>query len=158
MGSRRRSREMAVQILYQADITESTISDAFQVFCEHFGAAEDVRDFAFELVIGVEKHLEEIDGLISRFSEHWRLERMSIVDRSILRLAVYELLSRADIPAKVSINEAVDLGKKFGTQDSGAFINGVLDKIRLHLETSREAAARPEKASPPLPPTQGAGG
>ncbi len=79
-------------------------------------------------------HRAEIDGLIKRFSEHWRLERMSIVDRNILRLAVFELLNRPDIPAKVSINEAVDLGKKFGSEDSGSFINGILDGIRLHLE------------------------
>jgi N utilization substance protein B len=134
MGSRRRSREMVIQVLYQADMTAVPLSEAFQVFCGHFGGPEDIRMFAYELVSGVEEHREVIDHLISRFSEHWRLGRMTIVDRNIIRMAVFEFLYRPDIPAKVSINEAVDLGKKFGSEDSGAFINGVLDKIRLYLE------------------------
>ncbi|MGD8370433.1 MAG: transcription antitermination factor NusB [Syntrophobacterales bacterium] len=136
MGSRRRSREMAVQVLYQADMARVDINKALGVFCEHFEVTDSIKDFAIELVRGVDLHRVEIDGLIKRFSEHWRLERMSIVDRNILRLAVFELLNRPDIPAKVSINEAVDLGKKFGSEDSGSFINGILDGIRLHLEQS----------------------
>ncbi len=134
MGSRRRSREMAVQVLYQIDMAQGDVAEALRTFCEHFEAPESIRDFAIELVNGADKHLAEIDGLISRFSEHWRLERMPIVDRNILRLAVFELMYRPDIPSKVSINEAVDLGKKFGSEDSGSFINGILDRIRLHFE------------------------
>ncbi|UCG13959.1 MAG: transcription antitermination factor NusB [Deltaproteobacteria bacterium] len=134
MGSRRRSREVAVQVLYQADMVQKDITEAFKVFCDHFDAPAAVRAFAVELVNGVDRHMVEIDGLIRKFSEHWRLERMPVVDRSILRLAVFELLHRSDIPASVSINEAVDLGKKFGSEDSGAFINGILDRIRLHME------------------------
>ncbi len=134
MGSRRRSREMAIQVLYQVDVAQNDISEALRVFCEHFEAPESIRDFAIELAAGAHKHRAEIDALIKRFSEHWRLERMPAVDRNILRLAVFELLHRPDIPAKVSINEAVDLGKKFGSEDSGSFINGILDRVRLHLE------------------------
>jgi N utilization substance protein B len=134
MGSRRRSREMVVQVLYQVDMGQSDIHRALRIFCEHFEAPEIIREFAIELVNGVYEHRAEIDGLISRFSEHWRLERMPTVDRNILRLAVFEFLYRPDIPSKVSINEAVDLGKKFGSEDSGSFINGILDRIRLHLE------------------------
>ena len=143
MSSRRRSREMAIQVLYQVDMAQSDLAEALRLFCEHFKAPESIRDFAFELARGAYEHREEVDTLIKRFSEHWRLERMPTVDRNILRLAIYELLYRPDIPAKVSINEAVDLGKKYGSEDSGSFINGILDKIRLHLEDTgkREALA-----------------
>ena len=134
MTSRRRSREMAIQVLYQVDMAKSDLEEALRLFCEHFKAPESIRDFAAELVRGAHERREEIDTLIKRFSEHWRLERMPTVDRNILRLAIYELLCRPDIPAKVSINEAVDLGKKYGAEDSGSFINGILDRIRLHLE------------------------
>jgi N utilization substance protein B len=125
---------MAIQVLYQVDMAESDIGEALRLFCEHFKAPDNIRDFAVELANGAHQYREEIDTLISRFSEHWRLERMSAVDRNILRLAIFELLYRADIPAKVSINEAVDLGKKYGTEDSGSFINGILDRIRIDLE------------------------
>ena len=143
MGSRRRSREMAVQVLYQMDVTQGDIAEALTTFCEHFEAPESIRDFAVELVNGAHQHRAEIDGLISRFSEHWRLERMPTVDRNILRLAAFELLYRPDIPSKVSINEAVDLGKKFGSEDSGSFVNGILDRIRLHLEETGRIEAPP---------------
>jgi N utilization substance protein B len=142
MSSRRRSREMAIQVLYQVDMVHSDLAEALRLFCEHFKAPEAIRDFAFELALGTHGHREEVDTLIKRFSEHWRLERMSIVDRNILRLATYELLYRPDIPAKVSINEAVDIGKKYGSEDSGSFINGILDRIRLYLE-GREQAMDP---------------
>jgi len=134
MSSRRRSREMAIQVLYQIDMAQSEIGEALRLFCEHFKAPDSIRNFAFELANGVHQYREEIDALIRRFSEHWRLERMSAVDRNILRLAIFELLYRVDIPAKVSINEAVDLGKKYGSEDSGSFINGILDRIRVDLE------------------------
>lgn len=134
MSSRRRSREMAIQVLYQVDMVQSDLAEALRLFCEHFKAPESIRDFAFELARGAYEHREEVDNLIKQFSEHWRLERMPTVDRNILRLAIYELLYQPDIPAKVSINEAVDLGKKYGSEDSGSFINGILDRIRIYLE------------------------
>ena len=134
MSSRRRSREMAIQVLYQVDMAQSDLTEALRLFCEHFNAPESIRDFASDLARGAHEHQQEVDTLIKRFSENWRLERMPAVDRNILRLAIYELLYRPDIPAKVSINEAVDLGKKYGSEDSGSFINGILDRIRLHLE------------------------
>lgn len=125
---------MAVQVLYQVDMAHSDISEALRIFCDHFEAPSSIRDFAIELANGAHGHREEIDSLIKQFSEHWRLERMPIVDRNILRLGIFELLYRPDIPAKVSINEAVDLGKRYGSGESGAFINGILDRIRMHLE------------------------
>lgn len=144
MSSRRRSREMAVQVLYQVDMAQSDLAEAVRLFCEHFKAPESIRDFAFELARGAYDHREEVDTLIKRFSENWRLERMPTVDRNILRLAIYELLYRPDIPAKVSINEAVDLGKKYGSEDSGSFINGILDRIRLYLEETGRRKAAPD--------------
>jgi N utilization substance protein B len=144
MVRRRRSREMAVKVLYQADMSGVTIPEAFRLFCEYFGGSEESRVFTKELLDGIDAHLDAINSLISQFSEHWRLDRMPIVDRNILRLAVYELLGRPDIPAKVSINEAVELGKKFGTEDSGAFINGILDRIRSRLRPGEEAGGQAE--------------
>jgi N utilization substance protein B len=129
---------MAVKVLYQADLSGVSITEAFQLFCEHFGGSEEYKLFAKELLDGIDAHLDEINSLIRQFSEHWRLDRMSRVDRNIIRLAIYELLRRPDIPAKVSINEAVELGKRFGTEDSSAFINGILDRIRFHLRAGEE--------------------
>jgi len=138
---------MAVKVLYQADMSGVSITEAFQLFCEHLGGAAESKVFAKELLDGIDAHLDEINSLISEFSEHWRLDRMSTVDRNILRLAIYELLCRPDIPAKVSINEAVELGKKFGAEDSGAFINGILDRIRFHLRAGEEGTTQAEEGA-----------
>jgi N utilization substance protein B len=102
---------------------------------------QDVRQFAAERVKGVSEHLEEIDAHILACSDHWRVERMAVVDRNILRLAIYELIYQTDVPERVIINEAIELGKRFGTEDSGAFINGVLDQIRssFHHPEARES-------------------
>ncbi|HYA01792.1 MAG TPA: transcription antitermination factor NusB [Syntrophobacteria bacterium] len=156
MARRRRSREMAVKVLYQADMSGVSIAEAFQLYCAHFGGSEEKREFAKELLDGVQAHLDEINGLISRSSENWRLERMSLVDRNILRLAIYEILCRPDIPTKVSINEAVEIGKKFGSEESGAFINGILDRIRTHVRGEEEEAV-PDKEGRAPGQTSGAG-
>ena len=129
MGKRRRSRELAIQVLYHLEFSKDDPAMGFDFICDDFGAPEDIKPFSRELVLGVCVHLEGLDRLIDEASKNWRLERIAKVDRSILRLGAYELLYRDDIPPKVSINEAVDLGKKFGTEESGAFINGVLDRI-----------------------------
>jgi len=130
VGGRRRSRELALQVLYQLEVTgEREWRDAFELFCGHFEAPEPLKEFALRLVGGVQQHREEIDRLVAGCSENWRLERMSRVDRNILRQAVFELLWCDDIPPRVTLNEAIDLGKRFGTEESGAFINGVLDNI-----------------------------
>jgi transcription antitermination factor NusB len=133
MGKRRRSRELAIKVLYHLEFSDEDPAAAFDLICNVFGAPEGVKPFSKELVLGVCDHLEQVDKLIGGASKNWRLERIAKVDRSILRVATYELLHRDDIPPKVSINEAVDLGKKFGTEESGAFINGVLDKIYTTL-------------------------
>jgi N utilization substance protein B len=93
-----------------------------------------VLPFFLKIVKGAIQAKAEIDSILERFSDNWKLSRMSCVDRNIMRVAVYELLYCHDIPSKVSINEAIDIGKKFGTQESGAFINGILDSIRIALD------------------------
>ncbi len=134
MGKRRRSRELAIKVLFHLEFSKKDDpAVAFDLICDNFSTSKDIKTFSKELVLGVCVYIKELDNLISKASQNWRLERIARVDHSILRLAVYELLYRDDIPPKVSINEAVDLGKKFGTEESGAFINGILDKIYTSL-------------------------
>ena len=129
MGKRRRSRELAIKVLFHLEFSRDDPAIAFDLVCNNFGFAEDVQAFSRALVFGVRDNLKELDGLIGKTSKNWRLQRIAKVDRCILRIAAYELLYRDDIPPKVSINEAVDLAKKFGAEESGAFINGIVDKI-----------------------------
>ncbi|UCG80123.1 MAG: transcription antitermination factor NusB [Desulfobacterales bacterium] len=134
MGNRRRSRELAMQALFQIEMNPDHSTEAIDLFCKHFRVSKNVKPFFLRLVEGVKEFQQEIDSLIERFSENWKLSRMSRVDRNVLRIAVYELLYCNDIPPKVSINEAIDIGKRFGTEDSGAFINGIIDGVRISLE------------------------
>jgi N utilization substance protein B len=138
MGSRRRSRELAMQALFYMDMRKTYDSDSLEKFCDSFAPAKKSVPFFSELVNGVLEHRKEIDALIERFSSNWKLSRMSPVDRNILRIAVFELLFRSDIPAKVSINEAIDIGKKYGSEESGSFINGILDSIRMEMGLQME--------------------
>jgi len=130
LRKRRKSREFALQVLYQLDITEQDVSKVLTQFQNHFVGKGERDDFLERLVLGVTEHRSEIDELIERFSENWRLERMAVIDRTILRLAIFELLYCEDIPPKVTLNEAIELGKRFGSEDSGRFINGILDRIQ----------------------------
>ena len=134
MGIRRRSRELAMQALFYMDVHQNSSQELLDRFCEYFSPPEKTRPFFFKLVNGVLASRTEIDALIQRYSENWKLSRMSLVDRNVIRIAVYEMLYCSDIPPKVSINEAVDIGKKFGTEESGAFINGIVDSIRIKIE------------------------
>jgi N utilization substance protein B len=93
-------------------------------------ADDDVKDFANSLVKGTYENLARIDGLISKYAEHWEIKRMAVIDRNILRMGIFELLYMDDIPPKVSINEAIELAKKYGDIDSGKFVNGILDKVK----------------------------
>jgi len=156
MGRRRRSREVALQILFQIEVAEIAPGEATNLYYDILSADQEeqefkvpasVRPFAEELVQGVYLHRTELDQLIVSASENWRLERMSIVDRNVLRIALYEMLYCQDIPPKVSINEAIDLGKSFGSGDSGAFINGILDNILAELQKQgRILPAQPAEA------------
>jgi N utilization substance protein B len=129
MGVRRRAREAALQILYCVDLAGDTIERAERLHWEHLAASVEGRDFAHILVWGYQAHADEIDGMIRRVSEHWRLERMPRVDRNILRIAAYELMFMPDVPRKVTLNEAVELAKRYGSEGSPGFVNGVLDRI-----------------------------
>jgi len=130
LGKRRRSREFALQVLYQLDITKQDAVRAMAQRKEHFSPKGERDDFVERIVLGVIEHRQEIDQLIEQYSENWRLDRMNLVDRNILRMATFELLYFEDIPPKVTLNEAIDLGKRYGTEDSGSFINGILDRIQ----------------------------
>lgn len=129
MRNRTVARELAIQALYQLDLRGDEIIDEIDTFCKKSTEKHDVYQFAISLVNGCRSHIKEIDEKISSVTEHWELRRMAIIDKNILRLGVYELLYRSDIPPKVSINEAIELAKKFSTKNSGTFVNGILDKI-----------------------------
>ena len=134
MGRRRKAREIALQVLYQMDVTGLSPGEAIELFWQHFEAPEQARPFCTRLIEGTHEHREDIDDRIRRVSSNWSMERMAIVDRNILRMAVFELLYCQDIPPKVAINEAIDLGKEYGTENSGSFINGILDALFGNLQ------------------------
>jgi len=171
MGQRRRSREVALQVLYQLDMTGVSPEEGISLYYDHFALNKEAdpetgeeytlpppdgslkpwsqetlraaRPFAELLVQGVCLHRDEIDGWIGSASENWRLDRMSVVDRNILRIAIYEMSYCEDIPPKVSINEAIDLAKRFSGQDSGPFINGVLDQVLAAMGKAKDSSASP---------------
>ncbi len=130
MAKRRKSRESALQVLYQLNITKQDATTALKRFQEHFLPPGEADDFLKRLVLGVLEHFPQLDRLIEQYSDNWRLDRINMIDRNILRMALFELLYCEEIPPKVTINEAIDLGKRFGSEDSGSFINGILDRIQ----------------------------
>lgn len=127
MGTRRRARELALQLLYQFELTDAAPEEMQEGFEEWRNASEGVRDFADQLLRGTLGRLDEIDDELGRQTTHWRLERLAAVDRNILRLAMYELMFEATTPHAVVIDEAIEIAKRYGTKDSGRFVNGVLD-------------------------------
>ena len=129
MGARREGRELAVQALYSHDYQPRRSGVTVLNLPDDAFATSAGKAFASDLLAGVAANLNAIDAKISEKSKNWALSRMARVDLSILRLAVFELLFRADIPKNVSINEAIELAKKFGTEDSPAFVNGILDEV-----------------------------
>lgn len=134
MGRRRKSREVALQFLYQLDLNnEPDPATRGGEFWTAHPVDESTRAFADALVRGAKQNQTKVDQIIRQYTEHWDLDRMAVVDRNILRLAVYELLWHADVPVKVVINEAIEIAKKFGTQESGRFINGILDRVHKEL-------------------------
>lgn len=141
MGVRRKARERALQILYQLEVNKSDLDESLPLFWQFHPSKSEVMNFAEELVNGTLSHLEEIDTLISRFTDHWSLQRIGSVERNVLRSSAYELLFRNDIPPSVTIDEAVEIARKYGTEDSGKFVNGVLDRIKRELELSAPPSA-----------------
>jgi len=135
MGTRRKSRELALQMLFQADMGKQDAEQVRRTFwAEHKAASAEVRGFADDLFRAAMDRTAEIDGLIERHAEHWRMDRMAAVDRNILRLGSAELLGHPETPRPVVINEALEIARRFSTPESVQFINGVLDSVARELE------------------------
>jgi transcription antitermination protein NusB len=129
MGTRRKSRELALQALFQGELAGQNGLLDFEEFCAHFQVNKKAIPYAKKLLDGVQEKADMLNQLISKYAENWRLERMSLIDRNILRLAVYEVHYQDDVPISVAINEAVEIAKRYSTDDSGPFINGILDAL-----------------------------
>ena len=151
MKKRSRARELALQFLYQLDLRGPEFLGEAAAFLRDEEPDKGTREFALHLVRGAAERRHEIDGVIRSVAQNWDIERMAVVDRNVLRMATYELLFCRDIPPKVSINEAIELGKRFSTQNSGGFINGVLDKIKERTADAQQA----EGKTPPMPLAEG---
>lgn len=138
MGTRRKSRELVLQMLFQADMGKQSADQVRRTFwSEHNTVAEDVRNFAEDLFRVASDRATEIDGLIERHAEHWRMDRMAAVDRNLLRCSVAELLGFRDTPRAVVINEAIEIARRFSSPESVQFINGVLDSVGKELENAK---------------------
>jgi transcription antitermination protein NusB len=141
---RRKSRELALRMLYQLETNSSNPERALENYCNIFPYQQDVIDYAESLMLGVKKDKAIIDTYIQDASEHWKISRITFVDKNILRIGIYEMLFSEDVPPKVAIDEAIELAKKYGNEDSGNFINGILDKVfkdyykeKRHADESR---------------------
>jgi len=135
MGKRRKARELALQLLYRLDLLpdEDPLSPALEEFWADHPVDPEVRQFAEQLVRGTKANQAKIDECLAQVADRWELSRMAVVDRNILRAGIYELLWCAEIPPKVAINEALEIAKKFSTEESTRFINGILDRVRKEL-------------------------
>jgi len=152
MATRREAREWVVQLLFQVDL--NPVDDLEKVF-EHFWADgnrapdQKARQFAQDEVRGVLQNIEAVDAAVRRYAENWSMKRMRTIDRNVLRMAMYEMLFRYDIPPVVSINEAIDIAKYFGSRESGKFINGILDRARKDLDRPPRTAGMSPSHAPP---------
>jgi N utilization substance protein B len=144
MSARRKGREIALQALYQLEMSGDETEPALHAFTESFDNSPPARDFAWELVRGVLERRAALDASISEASEHWRLERLSRIDANVIRIAVCEMTADPPLPFEIAINEAVEVAKRYGTAQSAAFVNGVLDAVatRLGLKSGRTRAAQ----------------
>ena len=142
MGQRRRARECALQMLFQIDMAGGVPAEVYPHFWREHEAELEVREFAQGLVEGVMREREALDRVISGSVDNWRIERMAVVDRNILRVAVYELAWLPDTPSVVVLDEAIEVGKKYGSEQSGSFINGILDSVRKRIERGEVPSAR----------------
>src|SRR4051812_27016529 len=145
MGKRRSARQAAVQFHFWRDAHRGNAPERIEEFWEFCPTPSRVREFAQPLIDGMLAHLPEIDDRIKRYTENYDIGRLSPVDRNVLRLAIYEMLYRDDIPPVVSINEAIELAKTFGGSDSGRFVNGILDRVKDDLSRPLRAPASPQK-------------
>lgn len=141
MGKRRSSRELALKFLYQSELNVGNGTEQMEAFLKAFPSQEDVEQYMIDLVDLIRYHQTEIDELLEKCSENWTVSRMTVIDRNTLRIATAELLFRKDVPPKVAIDEALEIAKKFGSEDSPDFVNGVLDRIKKEIE--KEPAGPP---------------
>jgi len=130
MRKRTLARECALKILYRIETSKESAEESIKDFWSIEHADDEVKAFTDSLVKGTCKNLAEIDGFISKYADNWDIKRIAVIDKNVLRMGLFQLLYRDDIPPKVSINEAIDLAKKYGDIDSGKFVNGILDKIQ----------------------------
>lgn len=143
MSKRRKARDLALQMLYRCEITCESLSQVLESLADQ---GNSLPDFTVSLLEGVEDHQEEIDAMIDKYADNWALERMPLLDRNIMRLGLFEMLYEDDIPYSVSINEAVELAKIYGTEDSSKFINGVLGKVATDLQESSKKKSRQKQS------------
>jgi transcription antitermination protein NusB len=143
MGARRKARVCALQMLFQFDVTKPRVDELTKMYWDSFGEefGEVDEEFASRLALGAISHIESIDELIKQRAENWRISRMAIVDRNILRLAIYEFLYEDDTPKTVVINEALEIARRFSTFEATQFINGILDAIKRDLEIKENASS-----------------
>ena len=156
MRRRTKARETAMQFLYQVDLRGETAWSEVEDFLDHASKDgvlpdADSKEFARRLILGTKRHKEEIDALLKSVARNWDLRRMAAVDRNILRMSAYEMLWCKDVPPKVAINEAIELGKRFSTANSGAFVNGILDRIRIDKLGSSDKKLDDRAMSAPAP-------
>ncbi len=146
MGARRKGRELAVQALYQIELSGESSEPALRLFFDNCDAGSRAKEFGAALVTGVRAQQERLDELIREASEHWRFDRLSRVDLNVLRVAAYELLQSPAVPISVVIDEAIEIARRFGTEESAVFVNGVLDQIarRLGIKTEAGQGSVPE--------------
>ena len=127
--ARHKARAIALQVLYQKEIIEEPLENIWAFFCKHYQYPKESLDYAWKLVQGVVENQPQIDLLLGQYAPHWQIERMPFIERNILRLATYEMLYISDVPPKVSINEAIELAKIYGSKTSSTFVNAILDAI-----------------------------
>lgn len=145
MGKRREARQAALQYHFWRDMQQGDSPENMANFWEFLPTKPRVQEFAQPLIDGMNAHLKEIDERIRRYAENYEIRRIATVDRNVLRLAIYEMLYRDDIPPVVSINEAIELAKKFGGAESGRFVNGILDQVRKELTRPAREAVKHQK-------------
>ena len=133
MRKRTKARQLALKLLYKLDLLNEDATPENLEFLQEEADDPEVQEFSKDLVLGTVKHRQDLDRRISQVTRNWDIQRMAVIDRNIIRMGAYELAYRSDIPPKVALNEAIELAKKFSTADSGAFVNGILDKVKEQI-------------------------
>ncbi len=144
MGKRRKARESTLQILFQLEFNDPQPEKVLNLFWESRRASKEIKDYSSWLVKGIISHKKKIDNIIQSVSEHWRISRMAVVDRNVLRIAVFELLFEENIASAIIINEAIEIAKKYSSMEAATFVNGILDAIRKEIDTLRTSLKEEE--------------